>query len=408
MATVSFLKESQDTNTNKYKSNKLCLTSKQAKQENKENIPRLVNKKRRRSNTPETKYLEGNDKFDFSKKENLIAYIKKGCEEFNKKFVIDESLKVGGSGIVYKGHLFNKPNKLIISKFLMHNVINIKKKNYKKELEKNHHEVLIHSKLRHKNITEVYGYYKINAGSCIVMEYFKYGDIENFKKKLVRKLIFTESFLNYLTANILNALKYIHKNKIIHMDIKPQNILINEYLSIKLTDFSVSYSYNNTRNENDLIQLPSVGTSFYMSPEVLDEKKSHIKAKDASKIDLYSLGVTLYVLAFYDYPYNLREINHKNYDRIRETVELNELKFPEKCKKSKMFLNFIKNLLNKDLKDRYDITQALNHPWIKGSKILLDEKEVLSNPEKFLISLLADSNKEFNDYVNERKKFVFV
>lgn len=400
---MSFLKEAQEKNLIKYDQKEHFLSINKTKQENKENITTfllLTNKKRARSNISGEKDSKNDDKFDFSKKENLIAYMEKGCEKFKKKFVIGESLKVGGSGIVYKGHIFNS-NKSIILKFLMHNVT--KTKNHKLiELEKNDNEVLIHTKLRHKNITEVYGYYKINEGSCIVMEYFKYGDIENFKKKITQKKILTESFLNYLSINILNALDYIHKNKIIHLDIKPQNILINEYLLIKLTDFSVSYNYKNTKNENDLIQLPSVGTSFYMSPEILDETKNCIKVKDASKIDLYSLGVTLYFLAFYDYPYNLKEINHKNYEGLKEAIKKNELKFPEKLKCSKMFLNFIKNLLNKDLNHRYNIKQALDDPWIKGSKILLEEKEILNNSEKFFISLLSDSNKEFIDYVHEK------
>ena len=64
-----------------------------------------------------------------------------------------------------------------------------------------------------------------------------------------------------------------------------------------------------------------------------------------------------------------------------------------------MFINFLKNLLNKDINKRYDIKQALNDPWIKGSFILLDEKEKLFNIEKFLIELNMNSIKEFNDYV---------
>ena len=67
-----------------------------------------------------------------------------------------------------------------------------------------------------------------------------------------------------------------------------------------------------------------------------------------------------------------------------------------------MFLNFISNLLNKDLNERYNIKQALNDPWIKASRILLDEKETLCDSDKFLLILFANNNKEFNDYVYEK------
>ena len=58
-------------------------------------------------------------------------------------------------------------------------------------------------------------------------------------------------------------------NKIIHMDIKQQNILIDDFLTIKLTDYSVSINYKKAK---DTITLPMVGTCYYMSPEVLNKK----------------------------------------------------------------------------------------------------------------------------------------
>ena len=339
---------------------------------------------------------------DYFKKENILEYTKTGCEQFNEKFEVVESLKKGGSGYVYLGRLKSNPNKNVILKFLFRNVGKDNKS--KKDEKLNHYEIMIHNKLRYKNICEVYGYFKINEGSCIVMEYFKYGDIENFKKNIVQRCSFSESFLNYLTISVLDALKYLERNKIIHMDIKPQNILINEYLIIKLTDFSVSFNYKDFKNPEDIIEIPSVGTSYFMSPETLDNKKNKIKVKDASKIDLYSLGVTLFVLAFCQYPYNLHKVEHKNYEGIKNAIEKNELIFPnEDNEYSKRFINFLEHLLNKDINKRYNIEQAMNDPWVKGSFILLDEKEKLFNSGKFLIQLLVDGIEEFKNYIEDVK-----
>ena len=92
------------------------------------------------------------------------------------------------------------------------------------------------------------------------------------------------------------------------MDIKQQNVLIDDFLMIKLTDFSVSVNY---RTQKNYIDLPMVGTCYYMSPEVLNKKR--ILVSEASKIDIYSLGVLLYLLAFYDYPYKLNDKDSKQY-----------------------------------------------------------------------------------------------
>ena len=338
--------------------------------------------------------------YDFSKIESIIDYLKnsknKTCKDFIKKFVIEKSIKRGGSGFVYMGYYKDQPNRKIAFKFLMENTLK-----HKNNENQNHTEIKIHNKLKNKNICNIIGYCILGENSCILMEYFKYGYIENFLKKTLEKPTFSETLLNYINISILYALKYIHeKHKIIHMDIKPQNILINEYLTIKLTDFSVAYCYKNTKNNK--IKLPSTGTKYFMSPEVLES--AEININDASKIDLFSLGVTLYALAFADYPYDFRKIEgKKSLKQIKENIIKNELTFPYINEHSEKFLFYLKNLLNKDLKKRYDITQALQDPWVKGGYILLDEKEKLYNTGKFLVNLMVDNVKEFNEQIFDKK-----
>jgi serine/threonine protein kinase len=183
------------------------------------------------------------------------------------------------------------------------------------------------------------------------------------------------------------------------MDIKQQNILIDDFLMVKLTDFSVSINYKLAKN---YINLPLVGTSFYMSPEVLNKKR--ISVAEASKIDIYSFGVLLYYLAFGYYPYNLNEVKNKEYSKIAKNIEENELKFPEEdTGHSKMFVNFIKNCLNKDIKKRYNIYKAMNDPWLKGYQIILNEKEKLYNANKFIVDLMVDNLINFNKYYEDEK-----
>ena len=366
-------------------------------------------KEKIKNETPKssTEYSSINDLF-----ENLLKlqrFLAENCKDFNDKFEITELIKSGSAGAVYRGqirHKLNKQNsKQIAFKFLFNNYKEkrekkTKDKSKKNKREKNQHlEISIHGMLKNKHIPEIYGYYKILDNSCIAMEFTKYGDIENFKRTVLKRSSLSETLILYIAGGILEALKYIHiKKKIIHMDIKQQNVLIDDFLVIKITDFSVSINYRN----KDYIDLPMVGTCYYMSPEVLNRRR--ISAKDASKIDIYSLGVLLYMFAYADYPYNLNDVNCKDYAKIARNVEEKQLEFPKDTGHSKVFENFVKNCLNKDIKKRYDIYQAMKDPWFKGYQIILDEKEKLYNAGKFVIDLMVDNLISFNEYIKEQEK----
>ena len=338
------------------------------------------------------------------------TYLSEYCKEFNDKFELLELIKSGSAGAVYRGHLRNNQrqnSKQIAFKFLLDNFKENNEKREKKTKEKSkkrdkyqHIEISIHGMLKFKHIPEIYGYYKIQNSSCIAMEFNKYGDLENFKKKILKRGALSETLVLYIAGGIIEALNYIHtKNKIIHMDIKQQNVLVDDFLTVKLTDFSVSLNYKKCEN---YIDLPMVGTCYYMSPEVLHKKT--ILVKEASKIDIYSLGVLLYLLAFYDYPYNLNDVGSKDYPQIAKNIDEKKLEFPHNTGHSKIFMKFLENCLNKNIKERFDIYDAMKDPWIKGYNIILNEKEKLYNAGKFIIDLMVDNLMSLNNYIKEQDK----
>ena len=343
-------------------------------------------------------------KQDFKKKEDEtdkllnIKYLNDIFSKNNPKFLENfeflEPIKSGSAGAVYQAKIKNKfknQEKFVACKILPHSI----KEKTQKNLMKIHKEVLIHRKFHHKNIPEIFGFYPVGDNySCMMMEYNKYGDLENFKKKILKRSCLSETLLCYFSGGIIETLLYINKKKIIHMDIKPQNILIDDYLNIKVTDYSVSVDYSNIKN---YIDLPLVGTCYYMSPEITGQKR--ILISEASKIDIYSFGVLLYLLAFHDYPYDLNKIDSKNYSLIYKNIQEKDLVFPKNTNHSEMFKNFVRKCLEKDIKKRYNIFQAMNDPWIKGYQIILNEKENLYNAAKFMIEIMVDNIKAFNDYI---------
>ena len=365
------------------------------KSEEKENSIKFENIKKINNETSSAQTSSTKTIHDiYDDKEELEKYLKENCPEFWEKFELLEFKKNGSAGSVLKAQTRLKGNKnnrrFVALKFLYNG-----KKTNKPKKEINHQEIIVHGALKHKNIPQIYGYYKIGEfNSCIAMEYSQYGDLENFKKNVIKRVPLSETFICYILGGLSDAVNYIHThNKIIHMDIKQQNIVVDDYINIKLTDYSISIDYKN----KDFIKLPMIGTCYYMSPEVL--RKETIPANYASKVDVYSIGVLLYLLAFCDYPYKLKDIDNKNYPQILNNIENNDLEFPSDYEISKPFLNLLKNCLNKDISKRYNIHQLVNDPWTKGYQIILNEKEKLYNAGKFVIDLMVDNMINFNEYI---------
>lgn len=303
----------------------------------------------------------------------------------------------GGESYVYNVIIKNKRNngKIIREKRAIMKAILFNKREKENKIQS-----LIMSKLKNKNIIDLYGALKLKDDTFLLfMEEAKFSHLRNFQRKTFKKLIFSESMICFLAAQILKGISYCHRCKIAHLDIKLQNIVIDECLNAKLIDFSISIFYGN-KKKSEFISLPCRGTSFYMPKEVL--KSERIKIKDISKVDLYSLGVVLYNLAFNCYPYNLKHGDEDKYEEILKKIENNEIVFDNKMNYSSYFLDFLKQLLETDINKRISISEALNHYWIKGAEILMDEKEKCSNASIFISYLIVDHIKSFNEYLAKK------
>ena len=334
-------------------------------------------------------------------KKNMLKILKNQKNlKFFENFELLEYINSGSSGVVYKGFYLKAPQKYICFKFLLNEFFkdkveyNIKESKY---LDNN-----IKNKLKSKNIIEYYEHINLKNIGCIIMEFAKFGDLENFQKIINRKRHFSETLLSFIAKQILNGLDFLHQSKIVHMDIKPQNILIDEKLNIKITDFSVSFSYKNY-NRNEKIVLPFSGTNLYMSPEIISRTK--IDYEDCNKIDLFSLGVVLYNLAFEKFPYELSYYYTNNLGLLLTKINQSKLSISKLDRNySKYFQNFLSGLLEKNIKKRTNIQEALNHPWIKGADLIFKEKEKINDLEKFLINMITDNIISFNEYLKKNNE----
>ena len=329
------------------------------------------------------------NKEDASTTQKCIELLLKYFPKILDIYEIKECIGSGSESLVYK-----IIHKITNKSYALKLIFNNKKEN------RNIIEFNILNRLKHRNIILFYGVVEVKNGQldCVIMEYAKFGNLRDFQKNILKKQYFSEQLLCFLAYQILNGLNHCHKCKVAHLDLKPQNIIIDEFLNVKIIDFSVSIDYN--RIKTNIIKLPFRGTNFYIAPEVIESKI--INVKDLNKVDLYSFGVILYNLAFGQYPYNLNSEDSKNYDKILYKIQNNQLEFND-CEKyySKYFIDFLKKLLEKDIKKRIDIKLALNHYWIIGGNILLDDRENTYNSSCFLINIITDHCLNFCKFINK-------
>jgi uncharacterized protein (TIGR02145 family) len=157
-------------------------------------------------------------------------------------------------------------------------------------------------KMSHPNIIKVTDLIDEGETVAFVMEYI---EGETLKEYLDRKGKLSDTEIKNLFSQMLDAVGYVHKQKLVHRDIKPSNFMINREGQIKLMDFGIAKTTDITSAEYTQTGTGvQMGTPMYMSPEQITETKS---VTDQS--DIYSLGVVLWQMVTGQKPYNTNTLS---------------------------------------------------------------------------------------------------
>ena len=204
-------------------------------------------------------------------------------------------------------------------------------------------------RIYHPNIVNLYTSFEDNNYFYLVSEYFQGKTLEELIKERSMNInqfgsmnYFDQNFVIYVFKQILNGLQFLHMQGILHRDIRPKNILIDNENKVKITNFGLC-----VYNQKGFGKLSSANTIIYkednnyICPEILDNQEYDIKC------DIYSLGYTMYYLMNFRLPekttgmqrYSLPSINITNYN-----IEL---------------MRLVKKMFSDDPNDRPNATEAL-------------------------------------------------
>ena len=205
-------------------------------------------------------------------------------------------------------------------------------------------EALSASNLYHPNIVQIYDFDSEDGQYYIVMEYV---EGKTLKQLLKRRGSLTITEVIDIMSQITDGMAHAHDSYIIHRDIKPQNIMIEDNGRIKITDFGIAMALNSTQ----LTQTNSVmGSVHYLPPEQANGKGSTVKS------DIYSLGILMYELLTGSVPF-------KGDTAVEIALKHMKEKIPSVRKQNPTIPQSVENIIlkatAKNPKNRYDSVREM-------------------------------------------------
>ena len=260
-------------------------------------------------------------------------------QKINDRYEVIKTIGEGGMANVYLAH------DIILDRDVAVKVLRGDLSGDEKFVRRFQREALNASSLSHPNIVEMYDVGEDNGTYFIVMEYVKGQTLKQLiKKRGALTLSEAIDIMLQLTDGLSNA----HDSYIIHRDIKPQNIMIQDNGEIKITDFGIAIALNNTQ----LTQTNSVmGSVHYLPPEQASGKGATVKS------DIYSMGIMFYELLTGELPFKGETAFDIAFKQIEEDI-------PSVREKNEAIPQSVENIVlkatAKNPKNRYNTAREMH------------------------------------------------
>lgn len=223
-----------------------------------------------------------------------------------------------------------------------------------------------------------------NASDIIlVLEYAAGGEIFNLCLPELSEVV-SEKDIIRLIKQILEGVCYLHQNNIVHLDLKPQNILLSSVYplgDIKIVDFGMSRKIGNACELREIM-----GTPEYLAPEILNYEPI------TTATDMWNVGVIAYMLLTHTSPF-VGEDNQETFLNISQVnVDYSEETF---ASVSQLATDFIQSLLVKNPEQRLTAESCLSHSWLQQWDLgsLLHPEDASSSPPTLDHTVRASEDK---------------
>lgn len=204
----------------------------------------------------------------------------------------------------------------------------------------------------------------------------------------------TEKQIAYVARQMMDGLLYLHRNRVIHRDLKAGNVLLTLQGDVKLADFGVSAKLKEDNQKRDTF----IGTPYWMAPEVVACETFRDEPYDA-KVDVWSLGVTMIEFAQMEPPFH--EMTPMRVLLKIQKSDPPRLDHPARW--SKDFNDFLKLCLVKDPNKRPNVEELLKHPFVRNA---VDKKPVLDLLAEFKAEIINEEEMDLDEEVRINHSFL--
>ena len=263
----------------------------------------------------------------------------------------------------------------------------------KKILELFRTEVKIMKGLNHPNILKCYDFLDSGDNYYLVINLCKDGDLEEYINKQPNKRVDEKQAIFFL-QQIMNGFKELGKNKIMHRDFKPANVFLNGD-TVVIGDFGMS-------KIGVIVAKTHLGTPLTMAPEILFTDQNF---KYTNKADLWSIGVTFYMLLFgNDGPFPAQDMEQLK-DAIRKNSGSN-VKFPDNVEITEETKDLIRSLLTIDPEERIEWSDFFGHSIFKRRESTENINKMVERKKTRYLTTYKEFD-ENTEYVQNNPDFKF-
>ncbi|KAK9905511.1 hypothetical protein WJX75_001206 [Coccomyxa subellipsoidea] len=233
-------------------------------------------------------------------------------------------------------------------------------------------EVAIMRTLRHKNIVALQEVVDDPAGNkmLLVMDYMEGGPVLT-REGLERGRRIPEPLSLQYFRDMCKALDYLHFNKVVHGDLKPENVLMSARGQVTLSDFGCSKVLGSGNEYLEKCQ----GTPAFLAPEMM---RPHSRYR-GRPTDIYALGVCLFTFVYGRIPFSAPTVY-----QLFQVVQTEPLRFPDEPQVSEDLKDLLSRMLHKNPRERITLPIVMKHPWVtkRGAWPLQTVREMGGCPEE--------------------------
>ncbi|RKP37252.1 kinase-like domain-containing protein [Dimargaris cristalligena] len=222
------------------------------------------------------------------------------------------------------------------------------------KLSKINREISALKSVRHPHIVQLYEIIETDRYIGIVMEYASGGELFDY---ILAHRFLREKEAGRLFAQLISGVDYLHKQHIVHRDLKLENLLLDNHRDLKITDFGFA---NQFRKATEDLMATSCGSPCYAAPELVVNDGMYV----GTAVDIWSCGVILYAMLAGYLPFDDDPTNPDgdNINQLYKYILTTPLVFPDYISSSARDL--LRRMLVPDPIQRCDIRAIMAHEWL--------------------------------------------